>query len=88
METFIGQRASAMHDPCAVLAITHPHLLVTQPRAVAVELAGTLTRGMTVVDQRVGRRRDQANAKVAYRIDAERAWEVVMESLDAGPGSS
>ena len=84
METLIGARASAMHDPCAVLAITHPHLLDTEPRAVAVELRGTLTRGMTVVDQRVSRRRDQANANVAYGIDAERAWDVVMESLDAG----
>lgn len=83
METLTGRRASAMHDPCAVLAITHPHLLDTRPRAVAVELTGTLTRGMTVVDQRVSRRRDQANAKVAYGIDAERAWEVIMESLDA-----
>ena len=89
METLIGRRASAMHDPCAVLAITHPHLLETEPRAVAVELAGTLTRGMTVVDQRVSRRRDQANANVAYGIDAERAWDVVMESLDASnPESS
>ena len=86
METLIGRRASAMHDPCAVLAITHPHLLRTEPRAVAVELRGTLTRGMTVVDERVSRRRDQANANVAYDIDAERAWEVVMESLDAGAG--
>ena len=84
MENLIGRRASAMHDPCAVLAITHPHLLQTEPRAVAVELAGTLTRGMTVVDQRVSRRRDQANANVAYGIDAERAWDIVMESLDAG----
>ena len=84
METLIDRRASAMHDPCAVLAITHPHLLRTEPRAVAVELRGTLTRGMTVVDERVSRRRDQANANVAYDIDAERAWEVVMESLDAG----
>ncbi|MDE0419592.1 MAG: nucleoside hydrolase [Gammaproteobacteria bacterium] len=83
METLIGRRASAMHDPCAVLAITHPHLLRAEPRAVAVELRGALTRGMTVVDQRVSRRRDQANANVAYGIDAERAWEVVMESLDA-----
>ena len=88
METLTGRRASAMHDPCAVLAITHPHLLDAQRRAVAVELNGTLTRGMTVVDQRVSRRRDQANAKVAYEIDAERAWEVVMESLDAARESS
>ena len=83
MEALIGRRASAMHDPCAVLAITHPHLLDIKPRAVAVELAGTLTRGMTVVDQRDSRRRDRANANVAYGIDAEGAWDVVLESLDA-----
>ena len=85
MENLIGRRASAMHDPCAVLAISHPHLLETERRAVAVELTGTLTRGMTVVDQRVSRRRDQANANVAYGIDAEGAWEVVMESLAGAP---
>ena len=87
METLIGHRSAALHDPCAVLALTHPHLIETKPRAVAVELNGTLTRGMTVVDQRVGRRRDAANTHVAYGIDAERAMEVVMESLDAPLGS-
>lgn len=88
MAALTGRRMSAMHDPCAVLAVTHPHLLETAPRAVAVELAGTLTRGMTVVDQRVSRRRDEANVNVAYRIDAVCAMEVVMECLDAGQSES
>ena len=84
MENLIGSRRAALHDPCAVLAVTHPDLVSTKPRAVAVELDGSLTRGMTVVDQRVGRRRDPVNANVAYRIDAGRAMEVVMQCLDAG----
>ena len=72
----------------AVLAVTHPELIETAPRAVSVELDGTLTRGMTVVDQRRGLRGDPANAHVGYRIDAERALQVVLESLgvESQPG--
>ncbi|MYD99011.1 MAG: hypothetical protein F4X98_16700 [Gammaproteobacteria bacterium] len=81
MVTLLGRRSAALHDPCAVLAVTHPHLLTIEPRAVDVELAGSLTRGMTVVDERISRRRDDANAEVAYRIDAPAAMEVVLDSL-------
>ena len=81
METLAGRRASALHDPCAVLAVTHPELFETAPRAVGVELRGELTRGMTVVDERPGPPRAPANAQVAYRIDAARAMHLVTESL-------
>ena len=81
MESLIGERESALHDPCAVLAVTHPELIEMQPRAVDVELEGTLTRGMTVVDQRSSRRQDPANASVAYRIDEHRAMDLVLECM-------
>ncbi len=87
LERLTGFREAALHDPCAVLAVTHPELIESSPRAVSVERDGTLTRGMTVVDQRRGLRGDPANANVAYRIDAEQALQVVMESLDAGTES-
>ena len=83
MERLAGSRAAPLHDPCAVLAVTHPELFATAPRAVAVELAGTFTRGMTVVDERPGPERAPANAQVAYRVDAERALNLVLESLGA-----
>ena len=83
MESLVGRRAAALHDPCAVLAVTHPELIETEARAVAVEVDGTLTRGMTVVDQRVARRRGPPNSRVAYRIDAEAGMEVVLEALGA-----
>ena len=86
--TLTGLREAALHDPCAVLAVTHPELIETAPRAVSVELDGTLTRGMTVVDQRRGLRGDPATAKVGYRIDAEQALQVVMESLGVEPEAS
>ena len=82
MEDLIGTREAALHDPCAVLAVTHPQLIETEPRAVDIELEGTLTRGMTVVDQRSTRRQDPANARVAYRIDAGRAMDLVLECMD------
>ena len=83
MKELAGSRAAALHDPCAVLAVTHPELFQTTPRAVAVELAGTLTRGMTVVDERPGNRAQPANVQVAYAIDAERAMALVLDSLTA-----
>lgn len=76
-----GSRTFPLHDPCAVLAVTAPHLLEFEDRAVAVELHGTLTRGMTVVDERVTRKRDPANAAVAYRIDADTALRHIMDVL-------
>lgn len=81
MAEFIGSRDAALHDPCAVLAVTHPELIETEARAVDVETEGALTRGMTVVDQRVTRRRDPDNVRVAYRIDAATAMDVVLAAL-------
>ncbi|MGH1492965.1 MAG: nucleoside hydrolase [Acidimicrobiales bacterium] len=52
METIAGGRLGGLHDPCAVLAVTNPEVVQNEARHVAVELTGTVTRGMTVVDQR------------------------------------
>ena len=83
LEVLTGYREAALHDPCAVLAVTHPELISSELRAVSVELDGTLTRGMTVVDQRRSLRKEPPNVQVAYRIDAKRAMEVVLEALGA-----
>ena len=84
MQDLVDERRAALHDPCAVLALTHPHLLRFEPRAVDVELAGEHTRGMTVVDERTLRRRDPPNAEVGYGIDADAALEVVLEAVLGG----
>jgi len=44
---------AALHDPCAVLAVTHPELFDFAKHRVRIELDGTHARGMTVIDQRV-----------------------------------
>lgn len=52
VEAITGRRLGGLHDPCAVLAVTHPELFKTVERPVGVEVQGALTRGMTVVDTR------------------------------------
>jgi inosine-uridine nucleoside N-ribohydrolase len=83
-----GHRHGPAHDVCAVLAVTHPHLLVTRPCAVAVELDGTLTRGMTVVDERRTDRGRPPNVEVGVDLDAAGAVDVVLDAVDrtGGPG--
>ena len=81
MEELVGERRAALHDPCAVLALTHPHLIRMAPRAVDIELSGQWTRGMTVVDQRTLRQQDPPNVEVAYEIDVDAALEVVLDGV-------
>ena len=81
MQELVGERRAALHDPCAVLALTHAHLIRMEPRAVDIELAGKWTRGMTVIDQRTLRRQDPPNAEVAYEIDVDAALEVVLDGV-------
>jgi len=52
VEVIRGARRGGLHDPCAVLAVTHPEVVARSRRRVEVELTGTHTRGMTVIDQR------------------------------------
>lgn len=84
-EAFFGRTESPLHDPCAVLAVTHPELLRTEPRHVEVELRGEHTRGMTVVDERGRLARDNKppNVQVAYGIERDEAVEVLMEALSS-----
>ena len=84
-ETYIGRHdaiaGAPVHDPCAVLALTHPRLFRSQRRHVAVETAGALTRGMTVIDHRTLKERPPANCDVLTSIDADAAWTVILDAL-------
>jgi inosine-uridine nucleoside N-ribohydrolase len=76
LEAF-GMPDAPLHDPCAVLCVSHPHLFDLRPRHVAIECTGTLTRGMTVVDERGWGMGEQPNALVAYQPDSETIMELV-----------
>lgn len=78
-----GVRRGGLHDPCAVLAITHPELIASTPRHVAIELNGAVTRGMTVVDQRGEGIGETPNVLHGHTLEHESARHVVLESIRA-----
>ena len=84
MQTLTGEAAAALHDPCAVLAVTHPELFSFETLPVAVCLDGTLTRGMTVIDQRWAGRTQEPKVAVAQRLDAAAAFELLLAACSSG----
>ncbi len=82
VERLGGPRVGGLHDPCAVLAVTHPEVIVSEPRNVAVELTGTVTRGMTVVDRRSART-GEPNVFHGHTLDHAAARRLVLEALAA-----
>jgi len=71
----------AVHDPLAVLAITHPTLFERDRRHVVIELAGEFTRGMTVIDRRTLTERLDPNCDVLSHVDADAAFDVVLDAI-------
>jgi inosine-uridine nucleoside N-ribohydrolase len=80
---FSGVPAGPLHDPVAVLALTHPQLLQVTPYHVVIELTGTHTRGMTVADLRGVHRAKPANTEVLTGINAAAATQVLLDTLAA-----
>lgn len=84
-EHLTGRRAGYVHDVCAVLAVTHPHLVRTEPRPVDVELRGEHTRAMTVVDERhYPGWEKRCQVEVGYGIDATTARAVLEAAILTG----
>ena len=85
--TYIGRHdaiaGAPMHDPLAVLALTSPELFQRRQRHVAVETAGALTRGMTVIDQRTLTERTAPNCDVLTTVDADAAFDLVADAIHA-----
>lgn len=74
-----------LHDVCAVLALTHPELFTASEKHVAVEIDGTLTRGMTVIDDRHVLSRTKVNTRVLETIDADAAFAIIVDAIRACP---
>jgi inosine-uridine nucleoside N-ribohydrolase len=72
-----------IHDPCALLWVTHPDLFGSVSARVDIELAGTFTRGMTVVDLRDLAAISAGNADVAISAASERALDLIYETVSA-----
>jgi purine nucleosidase len=78
-----GIAGCGMHDPLAVAIAEDRSLVKTERMCVDIELAGTLTRGMTVADRRrtaVGRQ----NAEVCLGVDIERFSDLFVAAFTRG----
>ncbi|MBI3959397.1 MAG: nucleoside hydrolase [Chloroflexi bacterium] len=79
------QTEPGLGDGGTVTAAILPDTLTTRAHRVHIELSGTHTRGMTVVDRRVAsqdaRHAAPPNADVAYAIDARRCAQLFVETL-------
>ena len=70
-----------VHDPCAVMALTHPQLFTRRRAHVEIEMHGRLTAGMTVIDQRDLKEVPDANCDWLTGIDAAAGWQVIVEAI-------
>ncbi|AYD02382.1 nucleoside hydrolase [Neorhizobium sp. NCHU2750] len=76
-----GRKAMSLYDAVAAVCFVRPDLATWQAARIDIELAGTLTRGRTVVETRVGR--GEFNASFAADIDADKAKTIILEALRA-----
>ena len=72
---------AALHDPLAVLAVTHPDLFDHVARHVVVETRGEHTVGMTVIDERLLLERSDPNCQVLTSVDAEAAFALIVDAI-------
>jgi purine nucleosidase len=75
-----GRSSTTMYDPTAVAWMAHPEWFTCKPAFVDVELRGTLTRGMTVCEQRVPERA-AANALIGLRAEGDQCLAWAMDLL-------
>lgn len=78
-----GWAGAPIHDACAVLAVTHPHLFDGKRQPVSIELTGTHTRGMTVVDDRGTTAGNSENVRVLRTADADAVVKLIVEAATA-----
>nr|WP_300341174.1 nucleoside hydrolase [Actinomyces sp.] len=70
-----------VHDPCTLAYLIDPTIVETVKVPIDVELAGTLTTGMTVADFRSPAPED-CHTWAATTLDAPRFWDLVVDAID------
>ena len=78
-----------LHDPVALLAVTHPELFQERVAPIHVETGGTLSRGMTHVDRRLvtaqGTRPGEGDVRTTWvhTVDGSAALDRIVEACAA-----
>jgi purine nucleosidase len=70
-----------LHDPCAIVWLTHPHLFTARPASVQIDLGPGISRGRTVID----RWGATPNATVLETLDADGFFALLGERLATLP---
>ncbi len=78
--TATGRPDPPVHDPCAVAYVIDSGIVATRRVPIHVELSGTHTAGMTVVDFRQSASAESSTS-VATHLDADRFWDEVYNAL-------
>ncbi len=81
----IGYDGAPVHDPCAVLSLTHPEIFKMQDLYVDIELEGEYTRGETVADF-IGSSGKRPNVTCVLDIDRDSYIDLLVEALHAFDG--
>lgn len=72
-----------IHDPVAVAAVIAPELFAFERAPIVIELTGTHTRGMTVVDRRPWVSRE-VPTRLAVTLDRDGFWGLVADATSGG----
>ena len=81
----LGHSGAPVHDPCAVLALTHPEIFKMRKMYVDIELEGEYTRGATVADF-LGSSLQEPNVVCMMDIDRDRYVALLVEALRSYDG--
>lgn len=80
-ERYFGEFNGPLHDPCAIMTITHPELFEFADRNVEIELHGQHTKGMTVVDERAVKNDLKKNVKLGISINRSKAMDLLIKTI-------
>ncbi len=78
---FFARSLAPLHDPCALLAVTHPDLFEFEDRHVVIDPSDGPSRGATVVDERGTKQGDAPNVEVAVGVDRDAIVKLVEQAV-------
>jgi inosine-uridine nucleoside N-ribohydrolase len=78
---FFDADAAPIHDACAVLAMTHPHLFEFQPLHVEIQTGHGPATGAVVADRRDVKGQQAPNVRVAVAVDGDGVLDVIEASI-------
>lgn len=81
-----GFPGCTLHDPCAVAALVYPEIFKSEKCHVDIELNGSLTRGMTVIDrigylEKIFGEKTSRHVRVLFDVDREKFVQYLSEAL-------